>query len=118
MKKLAQQIKDSKGDYSSLENSPLLSPKVLMSNFVDDLNNTVETKDEIKKRLDSFEQIKENIFLCARRFNKQCMGMECDCEIKDVPKGSKGCGDTCINRQLMMECPKTCAFGNLCSNKR
>lgn len=89
-----------------------------MSNCVDDLNNMPETKSEIKKRLASFEHIAENVFLCARRYYKQCMGMECDCEPKYVPKGSKGCGDNCLNRQLMMECPQTCSLGKLCSNKR
>ena len=48
MKQLAQQIKDSNGDYSNLEGSPLLSPKVLMSNCVSDLNNMAETQAEIK----------------------------------------------------------------------
>ena len=53
----------------------ILSLKVLMSNCVDDLNNMAETKAEIKKRLDSFEHIKESQFLCARRINKQTKGM-------------------------------------------
>ena len=48
MKQLAQQIKDSNGDYSNLEGSPLLSPKVLMGNCIDDLNNMAETQAEIK----------------------------------------------------------------------
>ena len=48
MKQLAQQIKDSNGDYSYLEGSPLLSPKVLMGNCIDDLNNMAETQVEIK----------------------------------------------------------------------
>ena len=48
MKQLAQQIKDSNGDYSYLEGSPLLSPKVLMGNCIDDLNNMAETQAEIK----------------------------------------------------------------------
>ncbi len=91
-----------------------------MSNCVDDLNNMTETKAEIKKRLDSFEHVKQNIFLCARSHHKkkQFMGTECDCDVKDVPKGQKGCGDNCINRLLMMECPNTCSLGNSCSNKR
>jgi len=54
------------GDYSSLEGSPMMSPKVLMKNFVVDLNSLEETKAEIKKRLDSFEHIRENHFMCAR----------------------------------------------------
>ena len=66
MKQLAQQIKDSNGDYSTLECSPMMSPTVLMSNLEDELNNMDETKTEIKKRLESFEHIKENWFLCAR----------------------------------------------------
>ena len=51
MKQLAQQIKDSNGDYSNLEGSPLLSPKVLMSNCVSDLNNMAETQAEIKVKI-------------------------------------------------------------------
>ena len=48
MKQLSQQIKDSNGDYSYLEGSPLLSPKVIMGNCIDDLNNMPETQAEIK----------------------------------------------------------------------
>ena len=48
MKQLAQQIKDSNGDYSYLEGSPLLSPKVLIGNCIDDLNDMAETQEEIK----------------------------------------------------------------------
>ena len=48
MKQLAKQIKDSNGDYSYLEGSPLLSPKVIMGNCIDDLNNMAETQAEIK----------------------------------------------------------------------
>ena len=48
MKQLAQQIKDSNGDYSYLEVSPLLSPKVLIGNCIDDLNDMAETQAEIK----------------------------------------------------------------------
>ena len=48
MKQLAQQIKDSNGDYSYLEGSPLLSPKVIVGNCIDNLNNMPETRAEIK----------------------------------------------------------------------
>ena len=66
LKQLAQQIQGSNGDLSSLEGSPLVSPKVLIQDCEKDVNNLVATKAEIKKRLDSFEHIRENIFLCAR----------------------------------------------------
>ena len=89
MKQLAQQIKDSNGDYSSIEGSPLMSPKVLMSNLEDELNNMEKTKTEIKKRLASFEHIKESIFLCARKVNKQMVGMECDCVVPKDDKDAK-----------------------------
>ena len=55
------------------------------------------------------------LFEFSFRYNKQCMGMECDCEV--VPKGLQGCGETCLNRQLLMECPPTCN-NSKCSNKR
>ena len=55
------------------------------------------------------------LFEFCFRYNKQCMGMECDCEV--VPKGLQGCGETCLNRQLLMECPPTCN-NSKCSNKR
>ena len=48
MKQLVQQIKDSNGDYSYLEGSPLLSPKVIVGNCIDNLNNMPETRAEIK----------------------------------------------------------------------
>lgn len=121
VKQLAQQISSNGGDLSSLEGSPRFSPKVLMSNYVDDLNTMPETKAEIKKRLASFEHIQHNVFLCARLKNKTSMSMECDCDVKDLKKAGglkKGCGETCINRQLMMECPETCSLGSSCSNKR
>ena len=75
-----------------------------------------DAKDEIKKELDSFKNIKESQYLCARFYNKQCMGMKCDCEFET--NGSRGCGETCLNRNLLMECPDTCSLGNQCSNKQ
>ena len=63
---LAQQISVSNGELSSLEGSPMMSPKVLISNMTNELNSLEDTKAEIQKRLDSFEHIKENVFLCAR----------------------------------------------------
>jgi hypothetical protein len=122
VQQLAQQIKigDANGDYKSLEGSPLMSPRVNLTNYVVDINSLDETKAEISKRLESFEHIRENHFMCARRSNKQSQGMECDCTIskEDYDQGIKGCGDDCLNRLLMIECTKTCSLGNLCSNKR
>ena len=68
VKHLAQQINspNCNGNFSNLEGSPMMSPKVLMNTLVDDLNSLEETKAEIKKRLDSFEHIRENHFMCAR----------------------------------------------------
>ena len=68
VKHLAQQInnKSCNGHLSNLEGSPMMSPKVLMNTLVDDLNSLEETKAEIQRRLDSFEHIRENHFMCAR----------------------------------------------------
>ena len=66
VKQLAQEIKVSNGDLTGLEGSPMMSPKVLLSNMTNDLNSLEDTKAEIQKRLDSFEHIRENVFLCAR----------------------------------------------------
>ena len=68
LKHLAQQInnKSCNGNISNLEGSPMMSPKVLMNTLVDDLNSLEETKAEIQRRLDSFEHIRENHFMCAR----------------------------------------------------
>ena len=111
----------------------------------DDINALPETKAEIKARLDSFQHIKENNFLCERyvpsfhfkhcelflyvdflycsKFNKQCRGgggMECDCTItrEEINSGKKGCGDNCLNRLLMIECSKYCSLGKYCGNKK
>ena len=46
--------------------------------------------------------------------------MECDCTLskEDHVKGTKGCGDDCLNRMLMIECSKSCSLGKCCGNKR
>ena len=120
LKQLAQQIQGTNGDLSGLEGSPLVSPKVLIQDCEKDVNNLAATKAEIQKRLDSFEHIRENIFLCARRFKKS-NEIECDCTIskeQNANKNFKGCGDDCLNRMLMIECSKTCSLGSHCGNKR
>ena len=76
VKTLAQNINEHNGDFSSLEGSPmmspraavLMSPRALMNTLVDDLNSLEETKAEIQKRLNSFTHIKESHFMCARYF--------------------------------------------------
>ena len=71
----------------------------------------------IKKRLDSFDQIDKLKFLCKTPINKEIKGIEeCDCKITKM--ATKGCGETCLNRQTFIECPLTCPLGNHCSNKR
>ena len=77
---------------------------------------TPEVREEIRRRLASFEHITVNRFLCERKFNKQSRGMECDCT--PVGPGKRGCGDDCLNRLLMIECGKSCSLGKLCGNKR
>ena len=60
------------------------------------MRETPEVREEIRRRLASFEHIAVNRFLCERKFNKQSRGMECDCT--PVGPGKRGCGDDCLNR--------------------
>ena len=76
-----------------------------------------QIQNHTKTRLNSFEQIDKLKFLCKTPINKEIKGIEeCDCKMKT--KGTKGCGETCLNRQTYIECPPTCPLANHCSNKR
>ena len=78
----------------------------------------METRNKnIKKQLNSFEQIKKLKFLCKPPINKQIEGIE-ECDCKMVAEGTKGCGETCLNRQTYIECPPSCSLGHECTNKR
>ena len=55
-----------------------------------------------------------------RKINKQSKGIECDCSLskEELSKGTKGCGEDCLNRLLMIECSKNCALGKNCGNRK
>ena len=74
-------------------------------------------KKENKQQIINLLSIDKLKFLCKTPINKEIKGIE-ECDCKMVTKGSKGCGETCLNRQTFMECPQTCPLGNHCSNKR
>ena len=78
---------------------------------------TRKTQIHIKKGLDSFEKIEKLKFLCKMPISKEIKGIE-ECDCKMVTKGTKGCGETCLNRQTFMECPPSCFLGIQCSNKQ
>ncbi len=46
--------------------------------------------------------------------------MECDCTLskEDMARGRRGCGNSCLNRLLMIECSKHCSLGKHCGNRR
>ena len=66
-KKFQQQIKnENSGNLSDLEGNPRMSPKVLMDDIVESLNNLETTKLEIKNRLSSFKHITTSHYMCAK----------------------------------------------------
>ena len=66
-KKFQQQIKnENSGNLSDLEGNPRMSPKVLMDDIVESLNNLESTKVEIKNRLSSFKHITTSHYMCAK----------------------------------------------------
>ncbi len=46
--------------------------------------------------------------------------MECDCTLtrEEVSRGRKGCGESCLNRILMIECGANCTLGRNCANRK
>ena len=46
--------------------------------------------------------------------------MECDCSLskEEIAENKKGCGESCLNRLLKIECNKFCSLGKLCGNKK
>ena len=54
------------GNLSDLEGNPRMSPKVMMNDIVESLNNLESTKLEIKNRLSSFKHITTSHYMCAK----------------------------------------------------
>lgn len=42
--------------------------------------------------------------------------MECDCDLP-ASKDEDACGDSCLNRNVMIECTSRCKCGDRCTNK-
>ncbi|KAJ3091227.1 Histone-Lysine N-Methyltransferase ash1l, partial [Quaeritorhiza haematococci] len=69
-----------------------------------------------KKQPSPFYKIKQNIYV-DRKPHKQKEAVVCQC--KPSGKGDSGCGDSCLNRCMFIECsPKECPVGEQCSNQR
>ncbi|XP_071745910.1 histone-lysine N-methyltransferase SETD2 [Lepeophtheirus salmonis] len=126
IKSVSEVYNNAASDHSSdeplvpLNGSKALTNDTIQNAVIADLKDPQAVKEEIKQRLSSFEHIKENIFICERRSNKQSRGMECDCSLtkEEISLNKRGCGENCLNRLLKIECSKLCSLGKLCGNKK
>lgn len=72
---------------------------------------------EKAKQLNSFLNIDENEYQFNRKISEKMKKMTCECQTDTTPD-QIGCGDTCLNRQMLIECGPKCAFGDRCTNRR
>lgn len=59
----------------------------------------------IKDRLDQYQHLEENEYLCDRMISKDTKKMICDCFMtkEELERGELACGEDCLNRLLMIE---------------
>ncbi|KAJ3036813.1 Histone-Lysine N-Methyltransferase ash1l [Rhizophlyctis rosea] len=75
---------------------------------------------ELRRKMDTsgptpFTKIPKNVFV-ERKPRKAKEWPVCQCEMP--PNGKMGCGESCLNRCMFIECsPKDCPLGDKCSNQ-
>lgn len=99
-------------------NSPLASPSLPKSNLppseeehkIDeekpDTPLSKEAYDKIiEERMQQYEHLEENEYLCERMISKETKKMICDCFLTrdELERGELACGEDCLNRLLMIE---------------
>ncbi|KAJ0182082.1 hypothetical protein K1T71_002804 [Dendrolimus kikuchii] len=113
--------------------SPLASPSLPQrmptvnenNNLPDDEQCTVPLSKEaydkiIEDRMNQYQHLDENEYLCERMISKETKKMICDCFMtkEELERGELACGEDCLNRLLMIECNSRCPVGDRCTNRR
>lgn len=87
-----------------------LLPPVDEQNPTDEENSVTELTKEaydkiIDERMNQFQHLDENEYLCDRMISKDTKKMICDCFItkEELERGELACGEDCLNRLLMIE---------------
>lgn len=59
----------------------------------------------IEERMNQYEHLEENEYLCERMISKETKKMICDCFMtkEELERGELACGEDCLNRLLMIE---------------
>lgn len=75
-----------------------------------------------QKAIQQFTYIKDNEYLVRRskKTNDDDDGANCDCQLSltQIENGEFGCGKSCLNRAMCIECDTSCPLGKFCSNQR
>ncbi|XP_004931047.3 histone-lysine N-methyltransferase SETD2 isoform X2 [Bombyx mori] len=74
----------------------------------------------IEDRMNQYQHLDENEYLCERMISKETKKMICDCFMtkEELERGELACGEDCLNRLLMIECNSRCPVGDRCTNRR
>ncbi|PZC81229.1 hypothetical protein B5X24_HaOG213330 [Helicoverpa armigera] len=74
----------------------------------------------IEERMNQYQHLDENEYLCERMISKETKKMTCDCFMtkEELERGELACGEDCLNRLLMIECNSRCPVGDRCTNRR
>ncbi|XP_075992665.1 SET domain containing 2 isoform X2 [Anticarsia gemmatalis] len=74
----------------------------------------------IEERMNQYQHLEENEYLCERMISKETKKMTCDCFMtkEELERGELACGEDCLNRLLMIECNSRCPVGDRCTNRR
>lgn len=97
--------------------SPLASPNLSQRLPVvnespipeDELKQECTSKEDceriIEERMQQYQHLDENEYLCDRMISKDAKKMICDCFMtkEEIERGEHGCGEDCLNRLLMIE---------------
>lgn len=59
----------------------------------------------IEERMNQYQHLDENEYLCERMISKETKKMTCDCFMtkEELERGELACGEDCLNRLLMIE---------------
>ncbi|CAB3250495.1 unnamed protein product [Arctia plantaginis] len=74
----------------------------------------------IEERMNQYQHLDENEYMCERMISKETKKMTCDCFMtkEELERGELACGEDCLNRLLMIECNSRCPVGDRCTNRR
>lgn len=100
---------------NSPASSPLASPNLpklppIVENENNELEEIVPLSKEaydkiIEDRINQYQHLDENEYLCERMISKDTKKMICDCFMtkEELERGELACGEDCLNRLLMIE---------------